>query len=285
MHFPWKKTKVTRRIARLVAGLHQSPKRGGSLVVETGFPTSLVDLFVKYSYRLRKSSKRKCSPSPSPRILSPPTPPLSQSPGMDVGEVVFNSIENNDDERIPFQVAFKVSLAVALAVSTSLAIWIMAAALLLVLIEFAGARFWGFLKPESKTLFFCSGIPKGFLKQGTELIESGDEPKLETITSKSERSRSSLLKKLVPKKFRHGKRKKQGNKEDESGTEQGDVVSTFDQVLQVESETGNSGYVIIVVVLAGLIGGRGFSLLLTIVCCSTLVYTGTHTKKMIGKGT
>ncbi|KAH7545548.1 hypothetical protein FEM48_Zijuj01G0105300 [Ziziphus jujuba var. spinosa] len=54
---PWKKTGVN-RISRIVADLH-SPKRGNSLVVETGFPTSLVDLFVKNRDRLRKSSKKK----------------------------------------------------------------------------------------------------------------------------------------------------------------------------------------------------------------------------------
>ncbi|KAI6703251.1 hypothetical protein NL676_012387 [Syzygium grande] len=58
MPMPWKKSRVT-RISRLVADLQSSPRRGGSLVVETGFPTSLVDLFVKNRDRLRKPSRRK----------------------------------------------------------------------------------------------------------------------------------------------------------------------------------------------------------------------------------
>lgn len=57
MPLPWKKTKVN-RISRIVADL-QSPKRGGSLVVETGFPTSLIDLFVKNRDRLKKPSLKK----------------------------------------------------------------------------------------------------------------------------------------------------------------------------------------------------------------------------------
>ncbi|XP_030480275.1 uncharacterized protein LOC115697420 [Cannabis sativa] len=57
MPLPWKKSKVT-RISRIVADL-QSPKRGGSLVVETGFPTSLIDLFVKNRDRLKKHSNSK----------------------------------------------------------------------------------------------------------------------------------------------------------------------------------------------------------------------------------
>ncbi|KAK9267948.1 hypothetical protein L1049_010385 [Liquidambar formosana] len=57
MPLPWKKARVT-RISRLVADLH-SPKHGGSLVVETGFPTSLIDLFVKNRDRLKKPSSKK----------------------------------------------------------------------------------------------------------------------------------------------------------------------------------------------------------------------------------
>lgn len=45
------------RISQFVADL-QSPKRGRSLVVQTGFPTSLVDLFVKNRDHLKKPSKK-----------------------------------------------------------------------------------------------------------------------------------------------------------------------------------------------------------------------------------
>ncbi|KAF9667158.1 hypothetical protein SADUNF_Sadunf16G0304000 [Salix dunnii] len=57
MPLPWKKTRVS-RFSRLVADL-QSPKRGNSLVVETGFPTSLIDLFHKNRERLRKPTAKK----------------------------------------------------------------------------------------------------------------------------------------------------------------------------------------------------------------------------------
>ncbi|CAB4276594.1 unnamed protein product [Prunus armeniaca] len=56
MPLPWKKMRVN-RISQFVADL-QSPKRGGSLVVQTGFPTSLVDLFVKNRDHLKKPSKK-----------------------------------------------------------------------------------------------------------------------------------------------------------------------------------------------------------------------------------
>ena len=58
MPLPWKKQKGS-RISRIVADLQSSPKRGGSLVVQTGFPTSLIDLFVQNRDRLNKNKKRK----------------------------------------------------------------------------------------------------------------------------------------------------------------------------------------------------------------------------------
>ncbi|KAK8659977.1 hypothetical protein V6N13_030167 [Hibiscus sabdariffa] len=322
MHFSWKKSKVA-RVSRLVASLHQSPNRGASLVVETAF----VDLFAnKNRDRLRKSSKKKFSSSSSscsssscgPQLLTTPAHPQSPSPpapDMDVGEIVFITRQNNDDKRIPFHGALKVSLAVALVVSTrSLSIWIMMAALLLVLIEFVWARFLGFFYP---------GIPMDsksrtdelvVKQQGTEFpdsrefVELGDELKMETgkgtetLACKSERSRSarirtSLIKKFVPKKLRHGKRKKQGkskepssqseketqeqepgvDEEDESENEQGDMVSTSGRVLSEMEDVrkGNSGYVVLIVILAGLVGGRGVALFQTLVCYLILIYTRT----------
>ncbi|WVY94899.1 hypothetical protein V8G54_033987 [Vigna mungo] len=72
MPFPWKKNRVP-RISQIVADL-QSPKRGGSLVVETGFPTSLIDLFVKNRSRFRKHRTKKPLP---PEVPDPPPPPPS----------------------------------------------------------------------------------------------------------------------------------------------------------------------------------------------------------------
>ncbi|XP_068323900.1 uncharacterized protein [Pyrus communis] len=56
MPLPWKKTRAT-RISQFVADL-QSPKRGGSLFVQTGFPASLIDLFVKNRDHLKKPSNK-----------------------------------------------------------------------------------------------------------------------------------------------------------------------------------------------------------------------------------
>ncbi|KFK28683.1 hypothetical protein AALP_AA7G032900 [Arabis alpina] len=77
MPLPWKKSK-SGRISRFVSDFQQSPKHGGSLVVETGFPTSLIDLFVKNRDRLKKqSSKRNKTPPVQTRrrVSPPPSPP------------------------------------------------------------------------------------------------------------------------------------------------------------------------------------------------------------------
>ncbi|MED6193627.1 hypothetical protein PIB30_021278 [Stylosanthes scabra] len=85
MPFPWKKKKKSpvTRISRIVADFH-SPKRGGSLVVQTGFPTSLIDLFVKNRSRFARTKKppppEQISdpppPPPSPAVTPPPSPPI-----------------------------------------------------------------------------------------------------------------------------------------------------------------------------------------------------------------
>lgn len=59
MGFPWKKAKGS-RISRLADQFNTS-KHGGSLVVQTGFPTSIIDLFHKNRDRLKKSAKKKRS--------------------------------------------------------------------------------------------------------------------------------------------------------------------------------------------------------------------------------
>ncbi|KAL1226017.1 hypothetical protein V5N11_008749 [Cardamine amara subsp. amara] len=58
MSLPWKKTKPS-RISRFMSEFQQSPKRGVSLIVETGFPTLLIDLFFKNRDRLKKSPSKR----------------------------------------------------------------------------------------------------------------------------------------------------------------------------------------------------------------------------------
>ncbi|CAI9782196.1 unnamed protein product [Fraxinus pennsylvanica] len=74
MPLPRKKMRST-RISRLVNDhLHNSQKRRGdsSLVVETGFPTSLIDLFIKNREKLKNPSKKK-------RVKNPAIPTSNDS--------------------------------------------------------------------------------------------------------------------------------------------------------------------------------------------------------------
>ena len=73
MPLPWKKSK-SGRISKFVSDLQQSPKHGGSLVVETGFPTSLIHLFFKNRDRLKKSSSKRNNKAPTQTAPSLPLP-------------------------------------------------------------------------------------------------------------------------------------------------------------------------------------------------------------------
>ncbi|KAM0908002.1 hypothetical protein ACQ4PT_015751 [Festuca glaucescens] len=82
------KDRPTGRLGRLISALR--PARAGPLPVQTGFPTSLADLFVKNHGRLRKPSscasatsrrkKRGAPPLPTPPPSPAPSPPASPPP-------------------------------------------------------------------------------------------------------------------------------------------------------------------------------------------------------------
>ncbi|CAI9301262.1 unnamed protein product [Lactuca saligna] len=88
MPFSWKKKTRCTRFSQLVADHLQSPKHGGSLVVETGFPTSLIDLYVRNRGRFRKSSAKKQRENDSQTSLSTST---SSSSGLFVDPNNFSS--------------------------------------------------------------------------------------------------------------------------------------------------------------------------------------------------
>ncbi|RYR12355.1 hypothetical protein Ahy_B04g069892 [Arachis hypogaea] len=167
MPFPWKKKKspVT-RISRIVADFH-SPKRGSSLVVQTGFPTSLIDLFVKNRSRFARTKKRAPPeqisdprpPPPSPAVTPPPSPPIlpphAESPrpdaaiqeeikaaadgGAGAGEV----IEFGSGNRVAAGVAVRWSLVVVMvliACVERLTVGITVSSLALLFLEYAAKR-------------------------------------------------------------------------------------------------------------------------------------------------
>ncbi|CAL0324493.1 unnamed protein product [Lupinus luteus] len=89
MPLPWKKNKVT-PLSQTVADLQPPKKHASSFALEPGFPTSIVDLFVKNRTRFRKHKTKKPvhfdishpilvtqPPMPSP---APPAPPPPETP-------------------------------------------------------------------------------------------------------------------------------------------------------------------------------------------------------------
>uniref|UniRef100_A0A803QE40 Uncharacterized protein n=1 Tax=Cannabis sativa TaxID=3483 RepID=A0A803QE40_CANSA len=170
MPLPWKKSKVT-RISRIVADL-QSPKRGGSLVVETGFPTSLIDLFVKNhlpaNFDPIKENSDSCSEKSSVRG-EPICEEVKISASEELEEV--ESIEEafvepesesiiRDESRVEeefvcggtlLMAVLKVFLVVVLALSTKkLVVGVTLSAFLLLFLEYVGKSSVRFLKPCSK---------------------------------------------------------------------------------------------------------------------------------------
>ncbi|KAM7500479.1 hypothetical protein LguiA_024893 [Lonicera macranthoides] len=174
MPLPWKKT----RISRLVADHLQTQKRGGSLVVETGFPTSLVDLFVKNRDRLKKPSKKKRPHNPAHDLAIPPTLNNLKSSSSDfsseleksrrdadqiggqpvvgdvdlqnstvTGDTVMEGVGVGDANRVLVAV-LKTFLLVILALGTKrFVVWITLSAFLLFFLEYVGKYFMGIYRP------------------------------------------------------------------------------------------------------------------------------------------
>ncbi|KZV38690.1 hypothetical protein F511_25681 [Dorcoceras hygrometricum] len=207
MPFPWKKVKST-RISRLLNDhLHKSQKRrdGSSLVVETGFPTSLIDLFIKNREKLKNSSKKNretCLSVPSQNDFD--APPIAGSPPSRMDALVIAGLPVNcssplrrfsplygvndidgggaevkcDADRLWMQkgvilLAVKIFLVAILALGAKrLTVGITMSAFLLCFLECAGKHLRDFLKPCSK--------PKGWL---TSMLQK----KLPKIGYKEER--------------------------------------------------------------------------------------------------
>ncbi|KAF2310754.1 hypothetical protein GH714_016915 [Hevea brasiliensis] len=165
MPWPWKKAKVS-RISRIVADLQ--PPKPNSLVVETGFPTSLVDLFVKNHERLKKPIKKRKQQQQQQRHHSHRQQQLFsrawlrrlnlRSPGEDrfldsnqglkgCGVVDDgNPGSNTQEKRLLFSV-LKMFVVLALALSTTrIAVGITMSAFILLFLEYVGQRPFCLLK-------------------------------------------------------------------------------------------------------------------------------------------
>ncbi|KAM1761981.1 hypothetical protein TB1_004582 [Malus domestica] len=185
MPLPWKKTRAT-RISQFVADL-QSPKRGGSLFVQTGFPASLIDLFVKNRDHLKKPSKKHKNKSKKkgnrvddriapncdlgssdlPVLVKPSSPDSSNVENLKPTEA-DHGVEATDFENraencvvgggecvggiwgVILMTVMKIIVVVVLALSTKkLVVGITLSAFLLLLLEYAGKHLALFFKPCS----------------------------------------------------------------------------------------------------------------------------------------
>ncbi|XP_055806308.1 uncharacterized protein LOC129874939 [Solanum dulcamara] len=173
MPFPWKKMKKT-SISQLVKE-HVNSQSGSPLMVETGFPTSIVDLVVKNRARFKKSSKKKLAddpfflPSPSPSPPPPPSPETLPStshfmiddnevrPLIRVGEVEGDKSDSRRSCREQpwgngglsmnqgLMAVLKMSLVAALVLGmNNLVMGVTMSAFLLFLLEYIGERLYGF---------------------------------------------------------------------------------------------------------------------------------------------
>ncbi|KAK2644844.1 hypothetical protein Ddye_020039 [Dipteronia dyeriana] len=238
MLLPWKKNKVA-RISRFVADL-QSPKRGGSLVVQTGFPTSLVDLFVKNRDRLKKHSKKKSQSQSQSQSHSQSQSQTQQTHSqMEFSNTILNlTVDSSSSSKprneittthvqeiavveefdggggggvdgsnrnIVLVAVLKMFVVLVLALSTKrLAVGVTMSAILLLLLEYVGAR-WLFC--SKKTSFLASSLRK--IKSNkdvlsvkkTEICEEstrnlvddiGINPSFEEIQAEEEDRRSCL---------------------------------------------------------------------------------------------
>jgi hypothetical protein len=208
MPLPWKKSKSS-RISRFVSDFQQSPKHGGSLVVETGFPTSLIDLFVKNRDRLKKQSSKRNNKNnkaqTETRVLSPPPPHMSLQRRMSlpskldpalvtedsplvrkIEETSVPEIIHEDDGGhrggggggcVLIVVVFKVFMVAVLALSTKkLAVGITLSAFALLFLELAVARVFTYLNlcPDAQ-IRIDSLIDKLIGKRHKEKLEEEEE--------------------------------------------------------------------------------------------------------------
>ncbi|CAI9760057.1 unnamed protein product [Fraxinus pennsylvanica] len=182
MPLPWKKVKSARLSQLVNDHLHNSQRRHGdsSLLVETGFPTSLVDLFIKNREKLKKSPKKRrgksistqfddlapsrSSPSPMPLPSFDPTPlasplyspsPLALTPeskGANSGEDVGSGLKKGVNTNGIFLAVVKMLLIVVLAFgSKKFAFGFTLSAFLLFFVDYVLKHIIRWLKPSLET--------------------------------------------------------------------------------------------------------------------------------------
>ncbi|KAK6797162.1 hypothetical protein RDI58_004864 [Solanum bulbocastanum] len=153
MSFPWKKLKKT-SISQLVKDHIHSQK---PLMVETGFPSSLVDLFVKNRRKFMKTSKKKRAPPvvaepPLSSLLTPPSPVCciierSELKGCQEKDERFD-LDEAVDKNMVLIALLKIFLVVVLVLGTKkLVLGITMSAFLLYFFEYSGEHVYRWIMP------------------------------------------------------------------------------------------------------------------------------------------
>ncbi|XP_010906238.1 uncharacterized protein [Elaeis guineensis] len=207
---PWKKARAA-GLSRLVSGIGR-PERGASLVVQTGFPTSLADLVVKNRDRLKKPSRKKTT-SPFPRA---PATVAGDDPGPLTA--VHRSRAGRDGvlEEAPCAPLPKsteiegngtgsgfallvVNLVVLMALSIErrkLVAGITVSAFSLLLLDFMGFQVFAFLKPCSNARRNLNSVIGGLDLEGRERVspirEVGVDGRLDSMPSDRSWEESSI---------------------------------------------------------------------------------------------
>ncbi|WMV15504.1 hypothetical protein MTR67_008889 [Solanum verrucosum] len=177
MSFPWKKLKKT-SISQLVKGhIHsQSP-----FMVETGFPSSLVDLFVKNRRKFMKSSKKKRAPPvvaepPLSSLWTPPSPVCciterSELKGCQEKDERFD-LDEAVDKNMVFIALLKVFLVVLVLGTKKLVMGITMSVFLLYFFEYSGKHVYRWIMPvagaQRRSL---SMVQQGWRSSGVKMVE------------------------------------------------------------------------------------------------------------------
>lgn len=252
----------------------QSPKRGGIMVVETGFPTSLIHLFVKNRDRLKKSSSRtkrilqqiQTAPNASPPAVIADAVVLEKPVRSKIEDVRFvdGGLTSEEHEHATSDknvcggggafvlTALKVFIAAVLALSTKkkLATGMALSAFALLLTELAAARvltrFRFYDGDARKEESVVSAHDKNVISR--ENIDVETEPiavtedsnskvlRIRDLLLKDEKatSKSSKLKSKIMKKLRSYK--KRNNKTMKIKEDVSSLVSEDDSEIIIESE-------------------------------------------------
>ncbi|CAF1989281.1 hypothetical protein HID58_076070 [Brassica napus] len=296
MSLLWKKPK-SGRLTRFMSEFHQSPKRGGIMVVETGFPTSLIDLFFKNRDRLKKySSKTKRIQrliETAPNASLPVNPDVSLEKPVTRSKIEKVSLvgrrkhtsDNNvcvcgDGTGAFVLMAFKLFIVAVLSLSTtkSLTMGITLCAFALFFTENVATRILTSFK-------LCNTDTRKEKPLASthddKLVSCSEETETIGVTKNSNsdektRSKNSRLKSKILKKLRSYKKKKKDKTTDVSSVVTKDMLEVVEDSERdeeksnqplIESKGDNmKGTVVIVIVLTGLLSGKIAAIGLTLSC-------------------